>query len=307
MSEMRHVFTPGILLGETHYAFRTARGVIADAVARVADEGFYGGVEISDVSDVADRKRIENTVQAHGLRLTQWMTTLLITEKLNLSSLDEDLRCRSVARMKQQMNFTAECGAHSFALFSGPDPGPGLRAKATQQLYVSFCELSEALTSYHPMRLIFEPLDRDAYKNGLIGPMSEAADLVRRVRCCYPNVGLCWDSAHVALCGEDVLESILAYHEFVDQIHLANAVLDRSYPDFGDRHMPLGVPGFLTTEMMAKVIGRVVSAGFPRKSHPMLSVEIRTPDGGDPWLTEAWGRRALEQAWRICLTEDMAS
>lgn len=304
---MADVFVPGILLCQTHFAYRTTRNVIADAVERIAEEGFFCGVEIADVADPGDRRRIGEIVRARNLHLTQWMSMVLETEQLNLSSLDENLRAGSIARITQLLPFAAECGAESIAVISGPDPGPALRSEAVERLFSSLCELAEAIKIYHPMRLVLEPLDRDAHKNGLIGPTSEAVELARRLRRFYPDVGLCWDTAHAALSGEDVFESIALYHEFIVQMHLANAILDRSHSDFGDYHIPTGAPGFLTTEKIALIMGCAIKAKLFGEARPGMSVEIHTAEGDDPRATQVLCKRVLCDAWNMFVsgTPDM--
>ncbi len=227
LTEMKTSIIPSVLLSETHFAYCRRKDCIGDAVARVADDGFYGGVEIADIPDASERERIGSVVQAYGLRLIQWMSMVLVTENLNLSSLDESLRKQTVARMKGLTDQAAQCTASGFAVLSGPDPGPQLRKDATEQLYKSMCELAEALKQYHPMALILEPLDRDAHKNGLLGPTREVVELMARLRRQFPNVGVSWDTAHVALCDEDILQSFKTAHSYIRQIHLADAVLDR--------------------------------------------------------------------------------
>jgi sugar phosphate isomerase/epimerase len=289
--------SPSILLSETHFHFYGVKSVLADALERVADEGFYRGIEMADISDPAERKRIGKIIEENGLALTQWMSMVLITEKLNLSSLDEDLRRKSVARMIDWMPLCAECGTTSFAVLSGPDPGPALRAQTTEQLYRSFIEICEALERYRPLRLLLEPLDRDAHKNFLIGPTDEAASLLRRVKEQYPKAGLSWDTAHSALCEEDVVASMCGYRDCISQMHLANAVLDRSDTRYGDHHMPMGAPGFLTVEKCADLFEAGVKCGFLGENRPGVSVEVRGEKNGDPWDTERGGREFVLAAW----------
>jgi hypothetical protein len=138
--EMTDFFTPGILLSETHFGCRSVRGLIAAAVERVAAEGFFRGIEIADVTDAADQARIGRAVLGHRLRLTYWTSMILNEEKLSLCALQEDLRKKTVARLTRDMAAAAECAAVAFAVLSGPDPGPPLRAPATEQLHRSLCE-----------------------------------------------------------------------------------------------------------------------------------------------------------------------
>ncbi len=289
--------SPSVLLSETHFHFYGAKSVLADAVERVADEGFYRGIEMADVADPADRKRMGEVVDKSGLVLTQWMSMVLITEKLNLSSVDENLRGKSVARMIDWMPLCAECGTNSFAVLSGPDPGPALRHQAKEQLYRSFIEICEALERHKPMRLLLEPLDREAHKNFLIGPTDEAASMLRRVKQQFPDAGLSWDTAHSALCEEDIVASMCKYQDCIAQMHLANAVLDRNYPSYGDHHMPMGAPGFMTVQKCADLFQAGVNCGLLGEKRPGVSVEVRGEKNGDPWETERAGREFVFAAW----------
>ena len=296
---MTEAFWPSILLSETHFPYSSQRGVIAEAVARVVEQGFYRSVDIGYVAEAADRRRIGELVRANDLLLTQWTSMVLTAEKLNLSSPDEELRARSVGRVKACIEPAVECGASGFAVLSGPDPGPALRAEATDQLVRSLLELGEALACVSSIRLVLEPLDRGAHKNALIGPTSESIALMNRIRPRYPDAGLSWDTAHAALCGEDILESLAGAVPYIAEIHLANAVLDRREPDFGDHHMAFGARGFLNVERIAALFERAVEAGLFFKRKPCVAVEIRTGPGADPWATEAQGRRILTDAWGL--------
>jgi len=297
--EMTNCFTPTLLLGETHFFHRNQPGVIAAAIDRMSGEGFFRGVEIADVAVFEDRRRIGRIMRDQSTRLTYWTSMILYEEQLNLSALDEDLRRKSVARIKQEMNFAAECEAACFAVLSGPDPGPAYRAVGTEQLFRSLCELAEALKAFSGLRLLLEPLDREAHKNALIGPTPEAVGLARRVRQIHPMFGLSWDTAHAALCGEDLFEAIRAGRSCIAQIHLANAVLDRQDPRFGDHHMPIGKPGFLDVKVIADLFRMAMEIGWFGDNRPGVSVEVRTAQGNDPWETVTQCRRILEEAWTL--------
>jgi len=304
---MTEAFKPSILMSETHNPYMYDKGVIADAIARVADEGFYRSIEIADVPDAGDRKRIGDTIRKSDIALTQWMSMTLAREGLSLSSAEEAARRKSVARMKEMIGPALECGVEALAVLSGPDPGPGLRGQATEQLYASLMELCEALEEHAPMRLVLEPLDREAHKNGLLGPTPEFVALFRRIRRTFPSAGVSWDSAHVSLCGEDYLESFAAAREVMVGIHLANAILDRADERFGDHHMDVGPPGFLTVEGIAEIFRRGIENRVFSRARPPTAIEIRTAPGGDPWETAARGRLILEEAWAICQSGEAVS
>lgn len=297
--KMTEALRPSILLSETHNPYMYDKGVIADAIGRVADEGFYRSIEIADVPNAGDRKRIGETMRGGEVTLTQWMSMILLTEGLTLSSPDEALRKKSVTRMIEMIGPALECGTSRLAVLSGLDPGPPLRAEATERLYASLMELCEAVDRTFPMSVMLEPLDRDAHKNHLLGPTAEFVALFRRIRETFPSAGVSWDSAHVSLCGEDFLESFEAARDVTVGIHLANAVLDRADERFGDNHMDVGPPGFLTLKGIAEIFRRGITNGLFARVRPSIAVEIRTAPDNDPWLTEARGRAILEQTWTL--------
>ena len=304
---MTDAITPSILLSETHFPCRYDQGVVPDAVARVADEGFFRSIEISDVPDARDRKRIGQVVRDYGLAATQWMSNTLVHEGLNLSSIDEVVRKKSVARMIEMVEPAIECAVTTLAVLPGPDPGPPVRAQATEALYASLTELCEALAARSEMRLALEPLDREAHKNGLLGPTREFVALFGRLRETFPSAGVSWDTAHVALCGDDVFASFDASRDVIAQIHLANAVLDSDDSRFGDHHMEIGPPGFLTVETIARLFRRGIDSGFLPEKRPPVAIEVRTLAGCDPWRTAARGQAVLEGAWALYEKERDAS
>ena len=280
-------FLPSVILNETHIEFYKQKDVIAEAISRVAEEGFYKKVEIADISDKSERKRICDVVRSNNIAVTQWMSMVLLyadKQGLNLSSTDEALRKKTVSIIEDYLEPAVECGVSYFGLLGGADPGPALRAQATEQLYQSLCEICEAAKRYS-LDVIFEPLDREAHKKHLIGPTNEAVALMKRVKKSYDNIGLCWDSSHVRLCGEDVFQSLTEASPYIKQIHLANPVLDAPIDSFSDNHIPIGPPGELTTEGISEFYKKAIDLGLLVKQKLSIAIEVRTPKGGDPWNT----------------------
>jgi sugar phosphate isomerase/epimerase len=297
--ELKDAFRPSALISELFFPRLGDRGVVAGAVARIADEGFYEGVEVATIDDAEERRRIGGIVRERGLLLNCWTVLVLAAEGLSLCATDATLRRRCVSRLKELMEPAAEMGTLGFGVNSGPDPGPAARDGATDALSDSLCELADALAAFAPMFLMIEPLDRGADKNGLIGPTDECLAFVRRVREHHPTVSITWDTSHVALCGEDLCASLASCRDVIYQMHFANPVTDRASPLCGDTHVPFGPPGLLGPADLAQVIAAAVEAGLAGARRTLVAAEIRTPPGGNPWATEALGRRTLEEAWRI--------
>lgn len=296
--KLTDVFAPTVLISETHAPYIATIGVTAEAVSRIAQEGFYEGVEILLPRTLQERRRISQIKQSQNLRVVVWFSREQIDEKLSLSSPDEAHRKNSVSRLITLLESAADCRADTIALISDPDPGIAYREQAKRNLQLSLGEICTAARAYGDMRVIFEPLDREADKNCLLGPVAETVEMIKPVRQSHSNIDICWDSSHAALCGDDLRESLLIVDPYFIQMHFANAVLDRNSEGFGDRHMPIGPPGFLTIEKMAQLMQHVIRMRHPAGKRIYVSVEVRTQTG-DPWQTEKHCRESLLAAWQL--------
>ena len=151
------------------------------------------------------------------------------------------------------------------------------------------------LAGEYNKRVILEPLDRGAHKNGLIGPVREAAAIAAELETEHKNFSLCWDTAHAVLCGDTLYSSLYEILPWMSQIHLSNAVIDPRDPLFGDFHMEIGRPGFLDISKIKEII-RMMNEGIStdvRKGYAdtivfaeprIVTVEVRTPKDYDPWV-----------------------
>ncbi|MBM4029766.1 MAG: TIM barrel protein, partial [Planctomycetes bacterium] len=172
-------FRPCILVSETHHPFLGAVGVFANALERIARDGFYGAAGIAGVPDGGERRQIADIVTTSGMSLTYWTSFVLAAQHLNLSALDPELRARSVSTIKRQMDDAMECGASALGVLSGPDPGPAARPAALEALCDSLRELATA--GAHRLTVVIEPLDREIHKKGLLGPMSDSVAVLDKV------------------------------------------------------------------------------------------------------------------------------
>jgi len=295
MMSMKEYIRPGVMLSEMLFPYLGRPGIFADSIERIIEIGFYENVEILPVRDAGERQRVGELIRMNGLSLNSWMSLIQMEEGLDLGSLDAGHRRKSVARTIEFMEPAAEVGTRCFGVLVCPDPGPAQRAAAIDALVISFCELGDAISAFAPMHLLFEPMDREAHKKGVIGPTSEFVPLTERVRKHYPQIGVCWDSSHIALNGEDLCDSLEASWHTVTQIHFANPVLDLQSPVYGDTHQPFGPPGIIGPRKIADVILKAEAIGMCDNGRPYMSVEVRTTPGGDP----AHQRKTLSQAWAL--------
>lgn len=291
---MNQRFIPSLLIPEIYFPVKNEKGFTAELVERFAAEGFYKSFEIGDGFEKSERKRILKEKEHHNLIVTQWLTFLMDSNGLDVSSIDRDLRKESIKQIKEHVYLAAECGATNIAFVTGEDPGEALRLDAMEGLYESLCEISEEASKYD-LKVLVEPLDRYAHKKRVVGPTDEAIQLLARVRNEYQNIGLAFDTAHAALNSEEISEALELAMPYVEQIHFSNAVLAKESELYGDYHMSIGTPGFLDVHEIASILNKADELRIKSEEGLRVAVEVRGTDLQDIHANEKAVRQVLEQ------------
>ncbi len=291
-------FIPSLLVPEIYFPVKNNKGFTATLIENLADKGFYRSFEIGDGQDKQERKEILALKEKYNIQVTKWLTFLIDKYNLDLSSVDTKLRLDSVRRIKENIYLAAECGASTIAFVPGKDPGADLRLKATEGFYESLCEICEEASQYN-MTVLVEHLDRYAHKKRLIGPMNETVQLLSRVKDQYENIGLAFDTAHSALNGEDISGALELSKSMVHQIHFSNAVLDQTNPLYGDYHMEIGEPGFLTLEKICNILQKSDNLSLQSESGLRVAVEVRGKDKKNLHENERKVRSILKTALNL--------
>ena len=181
---------------------------------------FYQGIEFPVIFKQENQQTVRRIVEEEDYQLTVWASPNISDSGCNLSSLDAQLREKSVALAIELIHIAALMGATNVGVPCGPDPGDADRPAALEALYESYCRMSEAASQYQGLHLTFEPLDRYAHKKQILGPMREVIPWFSRLRETCPNFYLHWDSAHEALGGIDLMESLELALPFMAQFHI---------------------------------------------------------------------------------------
>ncbi|MCI8861824.1 MAG: TIM barrel protein [Lachnospiraceae bacterium] len=272
----------------------------------VSKINFYKGIEMPVIFDRKNQKTLRETVSARNYQLTVWASPNLNEKGYNLSSLDPKLRKESVAFAKEMLAISAEMGGYHIGLPSGPDVEPDRREEAKKALFDSFCQIGMEAAKYSGLHLTFEPLDRYAHKKQLMGPIHEVIDWFRELKKECPAFYIHWDSAHEALAGINLTESLEAALPFLAQLHLCNCIIDPSHPCYGDHHMELGAPpeyineGYLLPGISAEILQRVAAQDpVPGIRHTHIAVEVRTHMGNDMWKLEREIREYLMYVFEL--------
>ena len=266
---------------------------------------FYKGVELGVFMNTSVRKEVRKMVEQNNYQLTTWLSPTLIGEGLNLSSLDSDLRKKSVSRAKELIALAAETGTTHCGVPCGPD-NKEHREDAQKALEDSWAQMLEEMAKYNGVDMTFEALDRDSSKFMLVGPITEAIEIIGRLNKKTGKIFSHWDSAHELLNGFDLFESIEVAKPYLAQIHLTDAITDRSHPYFGDLHMDMGhgpewkAQGVMTPSLSAKLLKKVLT--FDKcdgVKDVYCAVEMRSALGEDLWEKERIAREYLQEVFKL--------
>ncbi|HEY8891308.1 MAG TPA: TIM barrel protein [Clostridium sp.] len=287
-----------LLIGEMFFPISYDDKNILEVIRRAGELGFYEGVETGIIFDSKVASKIRTECENKKLRLTQWSTLNINNENLNLSSVNKEIRNKSLSRVKELIHFSAECGTKTFALTSGPDPGAAYREEAKKYLADSLHVVCNEVKRYNKdMDVVMEHLDRYVHKKQLLGPVDETVIWMMPIHQDCPNMYLGWDAAHAALDGENLITTLHQAAPIMAELHLSNAVLNPSDPLYGDNHMKYGAPGFLTIEVAGELLKTAVSLNTLKERDGIFTaVEIRTTKADDLWKVEKESREFLKMA-----------
>ncbi len=184
----------------------------------------------------------------------------------NLASPDGGERKIALESAAEHMEYAIDAGFSGILLTSGGYTGPTVETEAMRALEESLEMLAQQ--SGGRIKLLLEPGDREVQFNQLIGPTSEAVALMERLG---GRVELTMDVSHIAQLGEDVHAALELARPHCGHVHLANCVLDRGSPLYGDKHPPFGVDRGRFSEEDAKQILQRLEGEY---SGALISAEI---------------------------------
>ena len=271
-------FRPGFIVHVYYPRARTSHGVTLERVRAAADTGLYRAVEIAEVTDRRERESIRRLVEERDLTLAYWVSMLQVESSDSISDPDERVRARAVARLVPHVSYAAECGARSLAIVPGRDVGARRRPGAIENLRRSILELDREARAAGVDRMEMETMDREAHKKHVLGPTDESVAFITEVRREVPGFGMVFDTSHIRLLGEDPAESLRLAAPVISRIHFANCVPDPGHPQYGDHHMPLGVPGYLDANEIERLLRVALEVGA-LEPDTAASIEVAGPGG----------------------------
>jgi sugar phosphate isomerase/epimerase len=279
----------------------TGEGPIAESMAKIASDTFFGGIEITHIKDPAEREAARQVLVASHIGVGYGAQPAVLMGKLNPNSLDEAERAAAVTVLKTRIDEAAWYGAKRLAFLSGKDPGQKDRGAALKALITSTKELC-AYGREKGVALTCETFDRDVDKKALIGPSPLAAEYAAAVRASFAEFGLMYDLSHQPLLSEHSEKALHELKDFLVHIHVGNCVTTPGAPGYGDMHPRFGWPGGANdTPEVIEFIRALFTTGYlkaGRTPRPWVGFEVKplTPEE-TPELVIASAKRVWQDAW----------
>jgi sugar phosphate isomerase/epimerase len=94
-------------------------GPIVETLTKIAEDPFFGAVEIGWIKDPQVRVATKSVLNAAHIRVGFGAQSALLLQKLNLNSLDEAERKKALDQLMQCVDEAEEMGAQRIAFLSG--------------------------------------------------------------------------------------------------------------------------------------------------------------------------------------------
>jgi sugar phosphate isomerase/epimerase len=275
-------------------------GPILETVAKIAEDPFFGAIELGWIKDPAVRKQVKKIVDTAHIQVGHGGQSALLLQKLNLNSLDDAERMKAVKQLQSSVDEAAEMGAQRVAFLSGVDPGDAERSRALEAL-ASSVKQAAGYARGKGIALTLETFDRTVDKRCLIGPSPVAAEFCRMIREDHPDFGLMYDLSHMPLLYETP-DALTVLRDYLVHIHVGNAVLSPETPGYGDQHPRFGWPGGVNdTPQVTEFIRGLFKAGYLKENsptRPWIGFEVKPQSAEEPSsLVIASAKRVWQEAW----------
>lgn len=252
------------------------------------EDGVFRMFEVN-LMEESSWKIASSIIGAGDVEVAVGLQPLVLSQGVNLSSLKEEERRKSMELIMKALHTSFERGARKVAVCSGRDPGAENREAAKDALVRSLKELA-AEAGKLGITLILETFDREWDRKQLIGPLRDAVEIAREVREHYENFGLMWDLSHAPMLNEKPADLKIA-REYLAHIHVGCA---KRLPDgrLADTHPGFYRPGSVNgVEEVADLLKVLLEIGYSG----YVGFEVK-PEEGQTW------REPLEVAKGVLVT-----
>ncbi len=297
---LHHYVRPGIVHFMAYPVIK-GDGPIIESLTDLLADPFFEVIEISWINDPEIRQEAKALLASSGVTVKYGAQPRLLTQGLDINSLDTAIRERTVAEMRAGLDEAAEMGITDFGLLSGPYPGADKEAAAMDALTLSMNEVC-AYASDRGINVALEVFDRAIDKKCLVGPADSAREIAERVKATHPDFGLMVDLSHIPLLSESPAQALQPVKDHIAHIHIGNAYMDNhADPAYGDMHPRFGYPGGANdVPELVEFLQELFAVGYLKadgSSRGSVSFELKPVGPENSRTLIANGQRKLVEAW----------
>jgi sugar phosphate isomerase/epimerase len=281
-------------------------GPILETVNQIAKDDFFGAIEVSWIKDPVVRTKVANLLDSAFIDVVYCGGPPILIQKLDLNSLDSNIRYNVVKRVKILVDEAYSLGAKIIAILSGPDVKINKREKAKSYLVHSLkevCKYAQEKSKDYTLLISLEYFDQEQDKKLLLGPTKEAVEVVDSVSKFYENIGLTVDLSHLPLLNETPKHALTQAKPFLEHVHIGNCLLkDKNNPLYGDKHPRFGLQnGENSLEELKEFLGVLKDIGYFYKKTatrlPVVSFEVKPTEEELSEVLIANSKRVFSEAW----------
>jgi sugar phosphate isomerase/epimerase len=275
-------------------------GPVLETVRQIAEDTFFGAIEVTHVADPAVRAEVAKLMKTAGLIVGFGSQPIELGAKLDMNSTDPAVRKTAVDRLKLAVDEAYELGAKRFAFLSGPYSGPEKHKAATEALLQSLDEVCTYAESKGSMSCVLEVFDRTIDKKSLIGPTSEGVEVSRVVRRKHPSFGLMMDLSHLPLQFETAKDALTMAGDQLVHAHIGNCVVrDPKHPLYGDLHPRFDCDGGENgVTQVVDFLRELLNIGYIGEGKQnVVAFEVKPYGGETSSAVIAQAKRTLMEAW----------
>ncbi|HTX78465.1 MAG TPA: TIM barrel protein [Longilinea sp.] len=282
---------------------QTGEGEFVQSIQRLGKLNFFDALEMGSINGPRTRVDVVRAAHDYGFRLGFGAQPLILSQGINLNSLDAAVHNAGIDKLKAALDQAAELHAGSFVVLSGKDPGPDERAQA----YEVLSDALQVLGNYAKLlgiRLVLEIFDRSVDKCSLVGPAPEARSLAEKVRRGYSEFGLLYDMGHMPLLDETPEFALPLIKDYLAEVHLGNCVKLPGASAYGDKHPRFDYPGGVNgTAELVHFLRSLFDVGYLNEDAnpeelPWVGFEVRPQAGETVKLILENIRKTWENAWQ---------
>jgi len=284
-------------------------GPIIDSIKKIVADPFFSLIEITHIEDKIIREEVKKILVTSAIRVSFGAHPAIFGSKLDINSMDNDIRIKSVETLKILLDEAYQMNSESFVFVSGPKQidktSIDIEIDNIKESINSLCNYNYIKAKEYnrkPMDMIIETFDDKPFaKNRLIGPTDLAVSLARDIVGRYPDFGLLIDLSHLPIIGENLRESLQKAKKYIKHIHIGNCILkDKYHIAYGDEHPRLCISNgeVFITELVEflKTLKDIGYFSFPGST---LSFEVKPLPDEDPDITIAGSKRILIKALNL--------